>query len=138
MRASLPTLADFAFAPHLTRRLSRAEYEAPVHGTLIFHPSFLPLHRGPDAVRWAVLGGERLSGATWFFASEEMDAGDVCEQEAVLLKPGESPGRAYHTRFVPAGLAAFERAVEGFVRRGIFRRRPQEHELATREGKWNG
>ena len=133
-----PYWSAFAIAPRLRRRLCAAERDAPNFGTLIFHPSALPYGRGPDAIRWAVARGERVSAATWFFAAEEYDAGPVCAQEPVVLAPGESPGRAYHARFCPAGLVALERALVRFRLRGGFRRAAQDEGLATFDGKFTG
>ena len=59
----------------------------------------------------------------------------MCEQEVVVLRPGESAGRAYHTRFVPAGLRALRRALEG-VRTVTPRRAPQDPSLATYDGRF--
>lgn len=125
-----PAEADVAIAPLLTRRLLPAEYLAPVHGTLVFHPSALPYRRGGDAIRHAVAAGERVSASTWFWCADGWDTGDVCEQEVVVLKPGESAGRAYHTRFVPAGLRALDRSLRG-IASGSPRRVPQDECLAT-------
>ena len=127
--------ALFAVAPLLTKKLSREEWSAPALGTLIFHPSLLPFRRGPDAIRWAVNSGDALSGVTWFWADEGLDTGPVCEQELVRLVPGESPGRAYHTRYIPAGLRALERAVAG-IRAGTIRRVPQHEAAASYETFW--
>lgn len=127
-----PAYAVVAIAPLLTRKLARSEWEAPVHGTLIFHPSALPYRRGPDAIRWTVHAGERVSAATWFWCDNGLDTGPICEQEVVVLKPGESPGRAYHTRFVPAGLRALARALGGILA-GQPRRVLQDETLATYE-----
>ncbi|HPZ99577.1 MAG TPA: hypothetical protein PLT93_15700, partial [Phycisphaerae bacterium] len=63
-----------------------------------------------------------------------MDTGPICEQEVVVLRPGESPGRAYHTRFVPAGLRALARAVEGILA-GTPRRVTQDEHLATYDAR---
>lgn len=124
--------AAFALAPCLTRKVSRFEWSAPGHGTLIFHPSLLPYHRGPDAIRWVAGLGERASGVTWFWADEGLDTGAICEQEPVVLKVGESPGRAYRSRYQPAGLRALSRALEG-IRAGEPRRVPQEAALGSYE-----
>lgn len=125
-----PDVADVALAPLLAKRLSPDQWRAPHYGTLVFHPSALPYRRGPDAIRHTVAAGERVSAATWFWCDNNLDTGDICEQEVVVLHPGESAGRAYHTRFVPAALVALERALDGVVR-GEPRRRPQDHRLAT-------
>jgi methionyl-tRNA formyltransferase len=132
---SSPARADVALAPLLRRVLLAAEYDAPVYGTLIFHPSALPFRRGPDAIRNTVAAGDRVSAATWFWCDERLDAGDLCASEVVVLLPGESAGRAYHTRFIPAGLRALERALNSVIlRRPI--RFGQEEALATYDPKW--
>jgi len=133
--AETPEGADVAIAPMLSRKIPRSKYESPRYGTLVFHPSALPYRRGPDAIRHAVAAGERVSAATWFWCSDGLDEGDVCEQEVVVLRPGESAGRAYHTRFVPAGLRALRRALEG-VLAGTPRRAPQDPSLATYDGRF--
>jgi hypothetical protein len=135
VRVETPRGATFAIAPKLTRKLVNGEWTGPELGTLIFHPSILPYHRGPDAIRWAVADGDRVSGVTWFWCDDGLDTGPICEQEPVVLKLGESPGRAYHTRFVPAGIRSLERAVAGIVA-GHVRRVLQEHELASYESFW--
>jgi methionyl-tRNA formyltransferase len=116
----------------LTRKLALEELRMPRLGVLVFHPSILPYRRGPDAIRWATQSGDRVSGVTWFWADEGLDTGPICEQEPVVLAPGESPGRAYHTRFQPAGLTALARALDGILA-GRPRRIPQEEPLASYE-----
>nr|DAP19226.1 MAG TPA: hypothetical protein [Caudoviricetes sp.] len=43
--------ADLAIAPLLTVKLSNEELNAPLLGTLVFHPSPLPYGRGASAIR---------------------------------------------------------------------------------------
>lgn len=133
-RVNDPADAHFAVAPRLTRKLEAAVLAAPTLGTLVFHPSALPYRRGPSAIQHAIAAGERVSGVTWFWANEEYDAGDICSQEPVILVPGESAGRAYHTRFVPAGCRALATAL-AFIRIGHPRRWRQDEALATYDPK---
>ena len=130
--AASPADALFALAPKLQVKLSRPQWSAPALGTLIFHPSLLPYRRGPDAIRWTVGKGEKLAGISWFWCDSGLDTGPVCEQQVLLLVDGESAGRAYHTRYIPAGLRALERAVAG-IRAGMPRRVPQDEAAATYE-----
>lgn len=127
-----PGEADVALAPLLRRRIGPEERDAPRLGTLIFHPSALPYHRGPDAIRWASQLGERVSAATWFWADAGLDTGPICEQELVVLLVGEPPRVAYRERYQPAGLRALARALDGIVA-GEPRRVPQEAALASYE-----
>lgn len=126
-----PDWSAFAFAPLLRRKLSRAAFNAPEHGTLIFHPSALPYRRGPDAIRQTLTAKERVSAATWFFADKQLDAGAICEQELVLLDLTANARSNYLARFVPAAVRAFERAVSHFVATDEFRRVPQDERFAT-------
>lgn len=132
VRTNTPRGATFAIAPRLTRKLREGEWSEPALGTLIFHPSVLPYHRGPDAIRWTVALNERVGGVTWFWCDGGLDTGPICEQEAVLLLPGESAGRAYHTRFVPAGVRALRRAVAAITAVSA-RSVAQDESLATYE-----
>ncbi len=130
--AASPAEALVAVAPLLTRKLAPSEWSAPAEGTLVFHPSALPRHRGPDAIRHTFAAREAVSAATWFWCDDGLDTGPVCEQEVVLLDLAERARDAYATRFVPAALRALERALSGVVR-GAPRRVPQDPRLATYE-----
>ena len=128
-------LAELSIAPLLTRRLTEAEWNAPIYGTLIFHPSLLPRHRGPDAVRWTVAAGDRFTGVTWFWCAAGLDTGDICEQELVAVPPGISAGRLYHAHLIPAGLRSLARAIEA-MRAGYPRHVQQDETAATYEPRW--
>ena len=47
------------FVPEVAR-------DTPRLGSICFHPSLLPLHRGPSAVNWPIIMGSRESGFSWF------------------------------------------------------------------------
>jgi methionyl-tRNA formyltransferase len=127
-----PRSAMVAIAPLLARKIGPEEWGAPVLGTLIFHPSALPRHRGPDAIRHTLAAREHVSAATWFWCDHGLDTGPVCEQDVVVLDPDEKPRDAYARRFVPAGLRALRRALAGILE-GAPRRAAQEDRLATYE-----
>ncbi|HTP24578.1 MAG TPA: formyltransferase family protein [Anaeromyxobacteraceae bacterium] len=130
--AGSPAEATVALAPLLTRKLAPGEWSAPLMGTLIFHPSALPLHRGPDAIRRTLAARERVSAASWFWCDAGLDTGPLCEQELVVLDLEERARDAYARRFIPAALRALTRALIG-IAQGTPRRVEQEHRLATYE-----
>jgi methionyl-tRNA formyltransferase len=132
LHAGTPADADVAIAPLLRRKLSHCECHAPALGTLIFHPSLLPRHRGPDAIKWAVLAGEPFTGVTWFWADDGLDAGDLCEQELLAIPAGITPRAFYDVHVIPAALRTLERALIG-ISLGHPRRIPQPHDAATYE-----
>lgn len=127
-----PKDADIALAPRLTRILTHAELWAPKHGTLIFHPSLLPRHAGPDAIKWAFRHGEKYTGATWFWGDTKVDGGDICEQEVLEILPDELPGHFYRRAVIPSALKLLRFALKD-IEQGHLRKRPQRSEARTYE-----
>lgn len=124
--------ADVALAPLLKKKISEAQIEVPRYGTLVFHPSLLPRHRGRDAIKWAFDAGESYTGATWFWADNGYDTGDICEQEVLEISRAESPREFYNRAVIPSAIGLLEYALQDLAG-GHVRRRPQREEAATYE-----
>jgi methionyl-tRNA formyltransferase len=125
------TEADVAVAPLLQVKISDAELSKPKHGTLIFHPSLLPRHRGRDAIRWAYHLNETYTGATWFWADSGLDTGDICEQEVVAIGD-KRPRDFYEQDIIPVAVRLLRYVILD-LKAGIIRRRPQNDAAATYE-----
>lgn len=59
------------------------------------HASLLPHNRGSAPVNWALIHGERESGATLFWLATEPDAGEIIEQTAVPITPYDTAASIY-------------------------------------------
>ena len=57
----------------------------PAHGWINGHPSFLPLHRGPIPVSWAIRAGEEEIGVTFHRMDAELDTGPILAQKTLEL-----------------------------------------------------
>ena len=125
------TGADIAVAPLLQVKIPNAELSIPKYGTLIFHPSLLPRHRGRDAIRWAYHLNETYTGATWFWADSGFDTGDICEQEVVAIGD-KRPRDFYEQEIIPVAVRLLRYVVLD-LKAGIVRRRPQSEAAATYE-----
>ena len=125
---------ELAVAPLLTTILSEKEINAPVYGTLIFHPSPLPYGRGASAIKWAYKRAEPITAATWFWADSGLDTGDICEQEIVKIDYDLRPREFYERDIIPAMARTLERALKG-LSRGCVRRIPQVEQYATYDKK---
>lgn len=125
---------DLAIAPLLTTKLSNEEINAPRLGTLVFHPSPLPYGRGASAIRWAYRRKEPITAATWFWANEKLDAGDICEQEVAKIDYSLSPREFYHTHMIPAMLRTLERGLNALAI-GLKRQVKQMEEYASYDGR---
>jgi methionyl-tRNA formyltransferase len=122
--------SDVAIAPLLQTKIDRCSASTPRYGTLIFHPSALPYGRGRNAIKASYRKGESISAATWFWASDGLDEGDICEQEIVRIDYRLRPRDFYATCILPAMVRTLGRAVS-WLNMGIVRRVPQREENAT-------
>jgi methionyl-tRNA formyltransferase len=81
---------DFIFSFYYRRMLNPALLALPPRGALNVHGSLLPRYRGRAPVNWAVLHGERATGATLHYMAEKPDAGDIVAQTAVPILPDDT------------------------------------------------
>jgi methionyl-tRNA formyltransferase len=89
--AAIRALApDFLFSFYYRRMLSRELLSLGSRGALNMHGSLLPRYRGRAPVNWAVLNGERETGATLHYMTDKPDAGDIVAQQAVPILPDDT------------------------------------------------
>ena len=76
---------DFIFSFYYRSLLGTPLLRAARRGALNMHGSLLPKYRGRAPVNWAILRGERETGATLHYMVERADAGDIVDQLAVPI-----------------------------------------------------
>ena len=76
---------DFIFSFYYRAMLGEALLGCARRGALNMHGSLLPRYRGRAPVNWAILRGERESGATLHYMVGRADAGDIVDQQAVPI-----------------------------------------------------
>jgi len=81
---------DFVLSFYYRAMLKPALLRIPSRGALNMHGSLLPRYRGRAPVNWAVLFGERETGATLHYMTEKPDAGDIVAQTAVPILPDDT------------------------------------------------
>jgi formyltetrahydrofolate dehydrogenase len=121
---------DLAIAPLATKKIPLHELNEPLLGTLIFHPSPLPYGRGASSIRWAYRRKEPITGASWFWANGDLDAGDICESEIIKIDYALSPREMYNRHVLPALLRTLKRSLIN-IEKGFIRRVPQVHDYST-------
>lgn len=65
--------------------LPAEQYSIPGKGCIVIHDSLLPKYRGFAPLNWAIINGERLTGATMFYMAEDIDCGDIIAQKATQI-----------------------------------------------------
>ena len=81
---------DFVFSFYYRLLLKAPLLAIPKRGALNMHGSLLPRYRGRAPVNWAILHGERETGATLHYMTPKPDDGDIVAQEAVAIGPDET------------------------------------------------
>ena len=96
---------DFLFSFYYRKMLKAPLLEAPSRGALNMHGSLLPRYRGRAPVNWAVLNGERETGATLHYMTVKPDAGDIAAQTAVPILPDDTAREVFDKVTVAAEIA---------------------------------
>jgi len=76
---------DFVFSFYFRSMIGAPLLNAGRLGALNIHGSMLPRYRGRAPVNWAILHGERETGATLHYMNARADAGDIVDQLAVPI-----------------------------------------------------
>ena len=93
MRACRP---DFLFSFYYRNLLKAELLNMPTRGAYNMHGSLLPKYRGRAPVNWAVLHGERETGASLHRMVEKPDAGDLVAQQRVPILPNDTAHEVMH------------------------------------------
>ena len=115
---------DFLFSFYYRHMLPAAFLAAARRGAYNMHGSLLPKYRGRVPVNWAILNGERETGATLHEMVEKPDAGRIVDQMAVPILPDDTALDVFRKVTVAAELV-LDRSLPTLVD-GSARPRPQE------------
>ncbi len=124
-----PELTILAF---VTDIIPEKLVSVPSVGTICYHPSILPRHRGASAINWAIIQGDTRTGLTIFWAEKGIDTGPILLQKEVEIAPDETTGSLYFNALFPMGIDAIIEAVE-LIKTGNAPRIPQDESKATYE-----
>jgi methionyl-tRNA formyltransferase len=105
----------------------------PRHGMIQFHPSLLPLYRGPSSINWPIIRGDTRTGLTIFRPTDGLDEGPVILQKETPIGPDDTLGSVYFDRLFPMGIAALQEAADLAVS-GRAVGRVQDESQASYEG----
>jgi methionyl-tRNA formyltransferase len=129
---SLPTGTDIIVAAHSHDFIGRKTRERATFGAIGYHPSLLPLHRGRDAVRWAIHGGDRVTGGSVYWLNDGIDCGAIAAQQHVFVRPGETAESLWRGQLAPLGIRLLLKVLAD-IDSGLAVRVPQDENCATWE-----
>lgn len=100
------------------RMLPEAVWNMPPKGTFNLHASLLPEYRGAAPINWAVINGERKTGATTFFLKHEIDTGDIIFQEEIEITENDDAGTV-HDKLMETGARLVVKTVEAIAQKDV-------------------
>jgi len=97
--------ADIGVMAYVTQFVPQAFCAIPKFGTIQFHPSLLPLHRGASSMSWSIILGRTETGFSIFRPTDGLDEGPVILTRSVAIEPEDTLGSLYFGKIFPMGVA---------------------------------
>jgi methionyl-tRNA formyltransferase len=105
----------------------------PKYGSIQYHPSLLPWHKGPSSINWPIIMGKEKTGLSIFWPDNGLDTGPILLQKEVDIGPDDTLGSVYFNKLYPLGVEAMMESIE-LVRDGKAPREVQDPDDGSYEG----
>ncbi len=112
MKAANVQIGVMAF---VTQFVPQALCDIPPFGTIQFHPSLLPLHRGASSMSWSIILGRKETGFSIFRPTDGLDEGPVILTRIVPIEDEDTMGSLYFGKIFPAGVAGLVETADRVV-----------------------
>jgi methionyl-tRNA formyltransferase len=96
---------DIGIMAYVTQFVPQDFCNIPKFGTIQFHPSLLPLHRGASSMSWSIILGRTETGFSVFRPNDGLDEGPVIKTYPVPIEPEDTLGSLYFGKIFPMGVA---------------------------------
>ena len=130
--AFLKLKPDLVIEAFVTDIIPERLLQVPSIGTICYHPSLLPRHRGASGINWALIHGDKRTGLTIFWVDKGIDTGPILLQKEVEVGPEDTTGSLYFGKLFPMGIEAIVEALD-LIKQGKAPRIPQDELKATYE-----
>lgn len=122
--------AELNVLPFCSQFIPMEVIDAPKHGSIIYHPSILPRHRGASAINWTLIQGDKIGGFTVFWADDGLDTGAILLQRECEVLLDDTVNSLYNRFLFPEGVKGMVEAVR-MIADGSAPKIPQPSEGAT-------
>jgi len=128
--------ADVCIMAYVLLFVPQPVLDAPRLGSFQYHPSLLPLHRGPSSINWPIAMGSTRTGLSIFWPNEGLDEGPILMQKECEIGPDETLGDIYFNKLYPMGVDAMIESLD-LVKAGAAPRQVQNLDEGSYES-WFG
>ena len=103
--------ADLCVMAYVTLIVPSNVLNLPKLGSIQYHPSLLPMHRGPSSINWPINNGSDKTGITIFWPDDGLDTGPILLQKECEILQDETLGELYFNKLFPMGIDGLEEAI---------------------------
>ena len=107
---------DIGVMAYVTQFVPQDFCNIPKHGTIQFHPSLLPLHRGASSMSWSIICGRTETGFAIFRPTDGLDEGPVLLLRSVPIEPEDTLGTLYFGKIFPMGVAGLVEVADRVIK----------------------
>lgn len=128
--------ADVCMMAYVLLFVPSSVLDVPKYGSFQYHPSLLPMHRGPSSINWPIAMGATRTGLSIFWPDDGLDEGPILMQKTCDIGPDETLGDIYFKKLFPMGVDAMIESLD-LVRNGTAPRIEQNLDEGSYES-WFG
>ncbi|NQV09155.1 hypothetical protein HQ529_04855 [Candidatus Woesearchaeota archaeon] len=104
----------------------------PKEGVIGFHPTLLPIGRGPAPIINSILNNFTESGLTMFYVSGGLDDGDIIDQEKFIIEDSDHASEVYE-KVIMAGKSLIKNNFEKILLKNLLRTKQDENKVTVFE-----
>jgi methionyl-tRNA formyltransferase len=108
--------ADLCVMAYVLLFVPEEALNVPKYGSIQYHPSLLPWHKGPSSINWPIIMGRKKTGLSIFWPDNGLDTGPILMQKEVEIGPDDTLGSIYFDSLFPLGVEAMIESID-LVRR---------------------
>jgi methionyl-tRNA formyltransferase len=112
LEAMTAAKADIGVMAYVTQFAPQDFCNIPKFGTIQFHPSLLPLHRGASSMSWSIICGRSETGFSIFRPTDGLDEGPLILMRSVRIEAEDTLGSLYFGKIFPMGVAGLVEAAD--------------------------
>ncbi len=125
--------ADLCVMAYVLLFVPEEALNVPKYGSIQYHPSLLPWHKGPSSINWPIIMGKEKTGLSIFWPDNGLDTGPILLQKEVDIEPDDTLGSVYFNKLFPLGVEAMMESIE-LVRDGNAPKQVQDPDDGSYEG----
>lgn len=104
--------ANLNVLPYCSQFIPMEVIDNASHGSICYHPSVLPRHRGASAISWTLIEGDEIAGFSIFYADDGLDTGPILLTKQCNVDSTDTLDIIYKRFLYPEGVKSMKYAVD--------------------------